>query len=72
MTFHDPILLSRGFTEEHRNRLAQITAVWCCSGLIVPNTVIVVINEHQVEEQLLLLLIHWRYFLHVANMTPRR
>ena len=57
----DPIILFRGFTEEHRNRLAQITAVWCCSGLIVPNTVIVVINEHQV-----LLMIHWRYCLCVA------
>jgi len=40
----------KGFTEEHRLRLAQITAIWCCSGLIVPNTVIVVINEHQVKD----------------------
>ena len=22
----------RGFTEQHRTRLAQITAIWCCSG----------------------------------------
>jgi hypothetical protein len=40
----------RGFTEEHRTRLAQITAVWCCSGLILPNTIVVVINEHQVKD----------------------
>ena len=38
----------RGFTEQHRTRLAQITAIWCCSGLILPNTIVVVINEHQV------------------------
>jgi len=44
----------RGFTEEHRTRLAQITAVWCCSGLILPNTIVVVINEHQVKDSIAL------------------
>jgi len=44
----------RGFTAEHRYRLAQITAIWCCSGLILPNTVIVVINEHQVKDSIAL------------------
>jgi len=39
----------RGFTEEHRQRLAQITAIWLCSGLVVPNVCVVVINEHQVR-----------------------
>jgi len=44
----------RGFTEEHRIRLAQITAIWCCSGLIMPNTIVVVINEHQVKDSIAL------------------
>jgi len=44
----------RGFTEEHRTRLAQITAIWCCSGLILPNTIVVVINEHQVKDSIAL------------------
>merc|ERR1711970_777860 len=39
----------RGFTEEHRTRLAQITALWVTSGLILPNTLVVIINEHQVK-----------------------
>jgi len=54
----------RGFTEEHRNRLAQITAVWCCSGLIVPNTVIVVINEHQVKDSIAL-----NFMIEVLNVV---
>merc|ERR1711872_164 len=40
----------RGFSEEHRSRLAQITALWVVSGLIPPNTLPVVINEHQVKD----------------------
>ncbi|XP_023349375.1 protein krasavietz isoform X2 [Eurytemora carolleeae] len=40
----------RGFSEEHRSRLAQITALWVVSGLIAPNTLAVVINEHQVKD----------------------
>merc|ERR1712129_655260 len=44
----------RGFTEEHRQRLAQITAIWLCSCLVVPNVCVVVINEHQVKDSIAL------------------
>jgi len=44
----------RGFTEEHRKRLAQITAIWVTSGLILPNTLTVIINEHQVKDSVAL------------------
>jgi len=44
----------RGFSEEHRSRLAQITALWVVSGLIPPNTLPVVINEHQVKDSVAL------------------
>merc|ERR1719347_2367264 len=44
----------RGFSEEHRSRLAQITALWVSSGLILPNTLIVIINEHQVKDSIAL------------------
>jgi len=40
----------KGFSEEHRQRLAQVTALWVCSGLLPQNTLQVVINEHQVKE----------------------
>merc|ERR1712227_14011 len=40
----------KGFTDEHRQRLAQVTALWLCSGLLPSNTLQVVINEHQVKE----------------------
>jgi len=40
----------KGFTDEHRQRLAQVTALWLCSGMVPPNTLQVVINEHQVKE----------------------
>jgi len=44
----------RGFSEEHRLRLAQITALWVVSGLLPPNTLPVVINEHQVKDSVAL------------------
>jgi len=44
----------RGFSEEHRKRLAQITALWVTSGLILPNTLVVIINEHQVKDSVAL------------------
>jgi len=44
----------RGFTDEHRTRLAYITAIWVTSGLIPPNTLSVVINEHQVKDSIAL------------------
>jgi len=44
----------RGFTEEHRTRLAQVTALWVASGLILPNTLVVIINEHQVKDSVAL------------------
>jgi len=44
----------RGFSEEARDRLAWITALWVVSGLIVPNTLPVVINEHQVKDEVAL------------------
>jgi hypothetical protein len=34
--------------QEHRSRLAQITAIWVVSGMVAPNTLPVTINEHQV------------------------
>jgi len=40
----------KGFSEEHRTRLAQITGLWVCSGLLPSNTLQVIINEHQVKE----------------------
>merc|ERR1711971_1050580 len=40
----------KGFTDEHRQRLAQLTALWLCSGMVPPNTLQVVINEHQIKE----------------------
>jgi len=40
----------KGFTEEERARLAQITALWLASGQI-PSTILpVLINEHQVKD----------------------
>merc|ERR1712002_124758 len=44
----------RGFSEEHRARLAQVTALWVVSGLVPPNTLPVVINEHQVKDSVAL------------------
>merc|ERR1712117_445960 len=40
----------QGFSEEYRQRLAQMTALWVISGLLPPNTLQVIINEHQVKE----------------------
>merc|ERR1712227_261386 len=40
----------KGFSEDRRTRLAQITGLWVCSGLLPSNTLQVVINEHQVKE----------------------
>merc|ERR1711902_476968 len=40
----------KGFSEEHRTRLAQITGLWVCSGLLPSSTLQVIINEHQVKE----------------------
>merc|ERR1719337_269507 len=54
----------RGFTEQHRTRLAQITAIWCCSGLILPNTIVVVINEHQVKDSIAL-----NFMIEVLNVV---
>ena len=36
--------------QDHRTRLAQITGLWVCSGLLPSNTLQVIINEHQVKE----------------------
>merc|ERR1712212_342056 len=44
----------RGFSEDHRYRLAEITALWVVSGLVPPNTLPVVINEHQVKDSVAL------------------
>ncbi len=41
--------------QEHRSRLAQITAIWVVSGMVAPNTLPVTINEHQVGYLLRLL-----------------
>merc|ERR1712014_67336 len=40
----------QGFSEEYCQRLAQMTALWVISGLLPPNTLQVIINEHQVKE----------------------
>jgi len=44
----------RGFSEAHRLRLAQLTALWVVSGLIPPNILPIVINEHQVKDAIAL------------------
>ncbi len=44
----------KGFSDDHRTRLAYITAIWITSGLIPPNTLPVVINEHQVKDSVAL------------------
>merc|ERR1712200_124789 len=44
----------RGFSEEHRLRLAQLTALWAVSGFIPPNLLPITINEHQVKDQIAL------------------
>ena len=40
----------KGFTEEERRRLAQVTALWLASGQIPATTLGVLINEHQVKD----------------------
>jgi len=40
----------RGFSDEHRTRLATLTAIWLSGGLVPPNTLPIVINEHQVKD----------------------
>jgi len=42
----------RGFTEESRMRLAYITGLWVANGLILPNVLPVIINEHQVKDSI--------------------
>jgi len=44
----------KGFTDDERVRLAQITALWLASGQIPANTLRVLINEHQVKDGLAL------------------
>jgi len=44
----------KGFTEDERLRLAQITALWLASGQIPASTLRVLINEHQVKDGLAL------------------
>jgi len=44
----------RGFSDDHRQRLAQITALWVASGLIPPNILPITINEHQVKDSVAL------------------
>lgn len=44
----------RGFTDESRTRLAYLTSLWVSSGLIPPNILPVVINEHQVKDSVAL------------------
>jgi hypothetical protein len=44
----------RGFSDDHRTRLAQLTAIWVSNGLLAPNTLSVVINEHQVKDSIAL------------------
>ena len=34
--------------------MAQVTALWVASGLILPNTLVVIINEHQVKDSVAL------------------
>merc|ERR1712227_1111748 len=40
----------KGVSEEHRQRLAQVTALWVGSGPLPQNPLPVIINEHQVKE----------------------
>lgn len=40
----------KGFTEEERNRLAQITALWLASGQIPATIIPVLIQDHQVKD----------------------
>merc|ERR1719216_779393 len=40
----------KGFTDEERLRLAEITALWLATGQIPPTTLRVLINEHQVKD----------------------
>jgi len=44
----------KGFAEEERLRLAQITALWLASGQIPATTLRTLINEHQVKDGLAL------------------
>jgi hypothetical protein len=44
----------KGFTEDERTRLAYLTALWVANGLLVPNTLPIVINEHQVKDSVAL------------------
>jgi len=44
----------KGFTDEERSRLAQITALWLANGQIPATTIRVLINEHQVKDGLAL------------------
>lgn len=44
----------KGFTDDERLRLAQITALWLASGQIPASTLRVLINEHQVKDGLAL------------------
>jgi len=44
----------KGFTEEERTRLAYLTALWAANGLLVPNILPIVINEHQVKDSVAL------------------
>jgi len=54
----------RGFSETHRSRLALITGQWVTSGLILPNTLNVIINEHQVKDGIAL-----EFMLHVLAVV---
>jgi len=40
----------KGFTDDERLRLAEITALWLATGQIPPTTLRVLINEHQVKD----------------------
>jgi len=44
----------KGFSEDQRTRLAYLTALWVASGLLIPNTLLIVINEHQVKDSVAL------------------
>lgn len=50
----------KGFTDDERLRLAQITALWLASGQIPATTLRTLINEHQVKDGLAL-----NFFLNV-------
>lgn len=52
----------KGFTEDERLRLAQITALWLATGQIPPSTLRVLINEHQVKDGLAL-----NFFLEILS-----